>query len=1318
MRLRSLRRAVLEALEPRQLLSTDIVMNLNDSGTGSLRQTIASAASGDTIQFASSLSGGTLTLTSGELTIGQNVTIVGLGSANLTISGDGASTVFAISAGANVNISSLTITDGNAGLGDGGGIYNDGTLIVANCTLSSDTALTSMDTLGFSGGSAGLGGGIYNDAGGTLTISGTTITGGVAEIGGGLYNNGGGVTITGSIINNCRAVEAGGVLNTAGGTVNISSSSITSNNAVQEAGGGICNQNSNLSITAGTVSDNSASTYGGGIANFAGGTLTVNDTIVQSNTAGEGGAGIFNFTGASLTVYNNSFITGNTTGGYFGGGLLNYEGSVTIIGSTVSGNVSTFVGAGAADFEGTFNVTSSNFTANGNSAAQAGGGLYVFGDAASISSSTFSSNQAQYGAAIYDDSGASLAITSSTFSNNTAIDYGGAVYVDGTTFISNSTISGNHAAYGAGLISFGTLTCTNTTIANNVASSSGGGIYIVQDNTTIYNTIVANNTLTSHSASDITGTLDRALATGQTHSSNNLIGTGGSGGLTNGSRGNIVGATITLGTLQNNGGPTSTMALPTGSPAINAGSNALAVNSSGAALTTDQRGTGYPRIVSNTVDIGAYEVQTSSPSNVPAVVSPSPAISASNLAQPSLLTNQSIATPDFINLGLLYSADGTANPSAAAGSSAPYDPAQVRAAYGVDAIDFDGVIGDGTGQTIAIVDAYNDPDIISDANAFSAQFGLPQFNGTGEPTLQVLNQTGGSSLPGNSTPGQWDMEESLDVEWAHAIAPMANIILFEANSSADSDLYTAVTTAASYAGVSVVSMSFSTPQLIDFYSGVSEPSDDSIFTTPGGHQGVTFLSSTGDNGAPDGGYPALSPNVVAVGGTTLQIASDGTYLGESAWNGGGGGLSLQELQPGYQSTSINDTGLRATPDVSMDADPETGVYVLDSFDGGYNQIGGTSLSTPMWAALIAIVNQGRALRGQGSLNGASQTLPMLYSLPSTDFHDVATGNNGYPATIGYDLATGLGSPVASLLVPALAGFASMETWTGVISNDWFTPGNWNTDMVPVSTSNVIINFGSPVADAAFTVESLTINGGTLHLGVGGGAYNVTSLILTGAGSLDIGNDRLFINYEGNSDPISTIISDLAAGYNAGAWNGIGIDTSDLNSAYGLGYADSSDPGNPAGLSPHQIEIAYTLYGDTNLDGEVNSTDFGVLAANFGQSGKTWGKGDFDYNGTINSIDFGMLAGNFGKSAGAAAVELNVANLVATVVPAPTGQTQFVLLAEPMSKASLTDPPFGGGPARVASHSALPRFRVLRENSPPMAPANSSSWPKNSRYKLD
>ena len=434
------------------------------------------------------------------------------------------------------------------------------------------------------------------------------------------------------------------------------------------------------------------------------------------------------------------------------------------------------------------------------------------------------------------------------------------------------------------------------------------------------------------------------------------------------------------------------------------------------------------------------------------------------------------ASPTFVLSG--HWSSSTLSPAVTPASVAPIDPAQMRAAYGVNQIMFGNTAGTGAGQTIAIVDAYNDPNIIADANSFSSTFGLPQFNASGEPTLQVLNETGGTSLPSNSSPGGWDIEESLDVEWAHSIAPQANIILFEANSASYFDLLSAVQTAADYAGVSAVSMSWGGGE----FSG--ETSYDSTFLTPSGHQGVTFLASTGDDGTP-AGYPALSPNVVAVGGTSLDIDSSGDYLGESAWSDGGGGISQVESQPSYQTGKVNGTSSthRTVPDVSMDADPNTGVYVLDSYAGGYYQVGGTSLSCPMWAGLVAVANQGRAIDGQSTLNGLTQTLPTLYNLPSSDFHDVTTGSNGtYSATTGYDLTTGLGTPIANLLVPALAGYSSNQPQPPSVSGPASASVNENSSLTFSSGQGNAISLTDSQAGSNADSLTLSVGDGTLSLG--------------------------------------------------------------------------------------------------------------------------------------------------------------------------------------------------------------------------------------------
>ena len=418
-------------------------------------------------------------------------------------------------------------------------------------------------------------------------------------------------------------------------------------------------------------------------------------------------------------------------------------------------------------------------------------------------------------------------------------------------------------------------------------------------------------------------------------------------------------------------------------------------------------------------------------------------------------------TPTFVNDGAVV--------ASASGStlSAPFTPAQIQQAYGISNISYSATAGNGSGQTIAIIDAYNDPDILSDAATFDTQFGLQQFNGASGPTLTVLGQSGSATLPTNATKGGWDVEESLDVEWAHAVAPDANIVLFEASSDSTTDLFAAAKTAASYGGVSVVSMSFGASE----YGG--ENGSDSTFLTPGGHQGVTFLASTGDDGA-GVEYPAASPDVVAVGGTSLTINADGSYGGESAWSDGGGGISAYEPQPGYQVGKVNGltTGKRAIPDISLDANPSTGVYVVDTYDNSSDlEVGGTSLACPLAAGLISIADEGRTLQGLSTLNGVTQTLPDLYTLSSSDYHDITTGSDGNPATTGYDLATGLGSPVANLFVPALAGYSVAASQLA------FTQQPTNTTAgIPLSPAVVV-----DVENATGSVD--TVDGSTVTLSI-------------------------------------------------------------------------------------------------------------------------------------------------------------------------------------------------------------------------------------------
>ena len=260
-----------------------------------------------------------------------------------------------------------------------------------------------------------------------------------------------------------------------------------------------------------------------------------------------------------------------------------------------------------------------------------------------------------------------------------------------------------------------------------------------------------------------------------------------------------------------------------------------------------------------------------------------------------LLSTAPVADPMF-ELGPLVQ---KANPPSGA-----YTPAQIQQAY-----QFNKVSDNGTGETIAIVYAYDDPDIQSDLNTFDTQFGLPST------TITKVNETGGTTLPAADSTGGWELEESLDVEWAHAMVPGAKVLLVETSSANSNDLLAGVSYAAGHANV--VSMSWGSGE----FSG--ESSYDSDFS----HAGVAFVASSGDSGAPIE-WPAASPNVLAVGGTALTLGANNAWSSETGWSGSGGGPSAYESQPSYQSGVVTATTMRANPDVAYDASPNTGFAVL------------------------------------------------------------------------------------------------------------------------------------------------------------------------------------------------------------------------------------------------------------------------------------------------------------------------------------------------------------------------------------------------------
>jgi subtilase family serine protease len=336
----------------------------------------------------------------------------------------------------------------------------------------------------------------------------------------------------------------------------------------------------------------------------------------------------------------------------------------------------------------------------------------------------------------------------------------------------------------------------------------------------------------------------------------------------------------------------------------------------------------------------------------------------------------------YTHCDALVVTDSHGNPQA---STSPYglSPATIKSAYG-----FSTSSTVGAGKMIAIVDAYDDPNAESDLGVFNSQYSLPACT-TANGCFKKVDQYGGTSYP-RKDPG-WALEISLDVQWAHAIAPGAKILLVEASSNSFANLLAAEDYAKTHA------------QYVSNSWDGSEFSGENGYDSHFAQSGVSFFVSSGDSGLP-AEYPSASPNVISVGGTTLNFDRSGNFVSETGWSGSGGGCSAYESKNSAQTTgSVNCSGKRATPDVSLDADPNSGVSVYDSvrYQGqmGWWQVGGTSASSPMWAARSADA-------------GATVNASYVYGTSIT-YRDITSGNNGASALPGYDLVTGRGSWVGT-----------------------------------------------------------------------------------------------------------------------------------------------------------------------------------------------------------------------------------------------------------------------------------------------------------------
>ena len=371
-----------------------------------------------------------------------------------------------------------------------------------------------------------------------------------------------------------------------------------------------------------------------------------------------------------------------------------------------------------------------------------------------------------------------------------------------------------------------------------------------------------------------------------------------------------------------------------------------------------------------------------------------------------------------------------------------YDPSEIRQAYNIQALLDEGFTG--AGKTIVIIDAFQSPTIVNDLNVFNQTFGISGMNGLGAstdnrlPTFSIVAPDGLTPFdPTNRDEVGWAGEITLDVEWAHAIAPGANIVLVLSKSDADNDILSAQKYAIDHRLGDVISQSFGELETCVDPTIAKQTHDVFIEATL---KNITLFASSGDQGAAlptcDGSSltkgvssPAVDPLVVGVGGTILN-APAGVYEGEVAWNESefsaatGGGYSTLYNEPFYQLPAVSG-GKRGVPDVAYNAAIIGGVLVVWSSSGhGANLVfrfGGTSAGSPQWAALLSIVDQ-EAGYDVGFINQGLYRIGVARNEHKPSFHDIISGNNsdygitGYNAGPGWDPTTGWGSPDSEYLV--------------------------------------------------------------------------------------------------------------------------------------------------------------------------------------------------------------------------------------------------------------------------------------------------------------
>ena len=1167
----------------------------------------------------------------------------------------------------------------------GGTLFVDGTAMTNSATMQATTG-----PLEFSGVSVTNTGGSIIANGNGVELVGATITGGTLSSPSGTIQALGSSTVTLSGVTNNSTFDivgasnvnvTGNLLNNGTVTINSnqsSSSSLTFSSGTLSGTGMITlNSGSTSATLAGTLTQASGQTINGlgqitanltnnGLVNatVAGNTLFVDGTSVTNSATMQATGGVLEFSnGISVT---------NTGGKIVANGDPVLLSSATITGGTLSSpsgtiqavNSSTDILAGVTNNSTLDIVGASNVNVNGNLADN--GSITVNSNNSSVSTLNFSSGTLSGTGTITLNSGATAATLAGTLTQSSGHTINGfgqiaanltnnglvnanitstTLEVDGTSMTNTSTmeatagtllltsgVSVNNA--GGTILASGTNVVVSSATVTGGNLSSSGAVFLMQTATLSAPTLTANSTMDIQGGFNVTLTGSSITNNGSivlnfNQSSNSILQVNSTDVLTGS-------GTLTL----NSGGSTAVIATGTGD-----------------SLTQDVHHTivGFGEIVGSFTNNGTVDANVSGQS-LTLMTSAMTTNALMEATAGGTLTINGITLTQGTS-GQLSAAGGTIaliGGATISGGTLNTSSGGVIQATSSSTDTLASVTNNGTfnilgASNLSVTGNLSDNGLItvnSNNNSVSTMtFSGGTLSGTGAITLNsgssaatlagTLTQASGHTINGygqitanltnngmvNATVATSTLfVDGTSMSNAATMEATTGILAFSGGVSVNNagGLIEANGNTVDLVGVAISGGTLSSP------SGVIQGINSSVETLTNvtntstlNIQGASNLNISGN--LVDKGSIVINSNNNSV---STMMFSGGTLSGTGAitLNSGSSAATLAGTLTQSSGHTINGFG-QITANLTNNGLVNATVASNTLFVDG---VGMSNAGTMEATTGILAFSSGVAVNNAGGVISANGNSVLLTGA-------TITGGTLNAGTVGITAVNSSSNTLAGVTITGQFGIqgASNVNTTGTTTNNGTITINTN------SSSTSTLSAGGPLAGTGTVVIN---SGGQLSFGASVGGSTIGGLTITGSGRLDLNNNHLFINYGSGPDPVSSIAALLASGYSAGAWNGNGIfsTAAQTNKSYGLGYADSADPGNPAGLSSGQIEVKYTLLGDADLNNVVNGIDFGILAANFNKAVSRWDQGDFNYDSIDNGIDFALLAANFNKGASGAA----------------------------------------------------------------------------------